>query len=206
MLPPRTRGSRGSYAAQLWSGLFLHLLITAEVKPDPGKQARSAEINSPQQDKSTDLPTAPAAAFPQAQQQLPGSSPETCTQPHWPATSKGPRGSQECLLLGSQHKNHSLGFLTKPAVHSILLSSESEELAAIACSSFSILALLHCTARGMLFKHSFVFPTSLLSAHLQYKQALSFIPKHSQSCAMHSLMQFRCECLEPHTPRAHPVY
>lgn len=79
VLPPPARGSRGSYAAQLWSGLFLHLLIRAEVKPDPGKQARSAEINSPQQDKGTDLLTARAAAFPQAQQQLPRSSPETCT-------------------------------------------------------------------------------------------------------------------------------
>lgn len=83
-LPPPARGSRGSYTAWLWTGLFLHLLITAEVKPDPGKQARSAEINFPQQDKSTDLRAAQAAAFPQAQQQLPGSSSssgETCTKP-----------------------------------------------------------------------------------------------------------------------------
>lgn len=94
MLPPPARGSRGSYTAWLWTGLFLRLLITAEVKPDPGKQARSAEINSPQQDKGTDLRTAPAAAFPQAQQQLPGSSRETCTKPRWPAAGKGLRGSR----------------------------------------------------------------------------------------------------------------
>lgn len=165
MMPPPARGSRGSYAARLWSGLFLHLLITAEVKPDPGKQARSAEINSPKQDKGTDLLTARAAAFPQAQQQFPRNSPETCTQPHWPAR-KGPHGSQECLLPGSWHRNHSLGSLTKSTVHIICLSNESKELAVIACSSFSILALLCCTARGMLYKHSFVCPTSHFYLHI----------------------------------------
>lgn len=78
---PTARGSRGSATAWLWNGLFLHLLITEEVKPDPGKQARSAEINSLQQDKGTDLCAARATAFPQAQQQLPRSSSETCTSP-----------------------------------------------------------------------------------------------------------------------------
>lgn len=78
---PAARGSRGSATAWLWNGLFLHLLITEEVKPDPGKQARSAEINSLQQDKGTDLRAAQATAFPQAQQQLPRSSSETCTSP-----------------------------------------------------------------------------------------------------------------------------
>lgn len=161
MLPPPARGSRGSYAARLWSGLFLHLLITAEVKPDPGKQARSAEINSPKQDKGTDLLTAGAAAIPQAQQQLP----RTCTPPHWPATGKGPCSSQEHLLPGSLHRNHSLGFLTKSPVHTICLSSESK-LAVTAGSSFSILALLHCTARGMLYKQPFIFPSAHFYLHI----------------------------------------
>lgn len=102
---PNARGSRGSATAWLWNGLFLHLLITEEVKPDPGKQARSAEINSPQQDKGTDLCAAQATAFPQAQQQLPRSSSETCTirvaAPAPPAASlcdsQGTAVSQICL-------------------------------------------------------------------------------------------------------------
>lgn len=160
------------------------------MKPDPGKQARSAEINSPQRDKGTDLLTARAAAFPQAQQQLPRSSPETCTQPHWQPLGKAARNT---LLPGSRHRNPSPGFLTKSAGHSNSLGSESKELTVTACSSFSILALLPCTAKGMVYKHPLVFPTcTLLSAHLQYKQALSFVPKHSRgSYALTDAVQVR---------------
>ena len=92
---PAARGSRGSATAWLWNGLFLHLLITEEVKPDPGKQARSAEINSLQQDKGTDLRAAQATAFPQAQQQLPRSSSVTCTSPVSAPAAK-PREASGC--------------------------------------------------------------------------------------------------------------
>lgn len=156
MLPPPARGSRGSYAARLWSGLFLHLLITAEVKPDPGKQARSAEINSPKQDKGTDLLTAGAAAFPQAQQQCPGPAPSHRERPlQQPGTP----------LARITAQKPQLGVLNQ-IYCPYHLSSESKELAVTACSSFSIMALLHCTARGMLYKQPFIFPSTHFYLHI----------------------------------------
>lgn len=178
-LPPPARGSRGSYTARLWIGLFLRLLITAEVKSDPGKQARSTEINSPQQDKSSDLRAARAAAFPQAQQQLPGSSNssgETFTKPagHPPGRACTATADMSARITVQKPQ---LGFLTGSTLDSNCPGSDSKEILLLLLSPHSavqqVLRCLLCTARGIPHKHPYL--TLLMRTFAA--QSLILIPK-----------------------------